>query len=340
MKLRIEDLHLSFFGHTECLHAISMELQEGIHAVYGGVGAGKTALLKCIAGINEYTGSITLDGEPLVANKQAQNVGMVFDDLALFGRRSAYYNLTYPLRIRKIPRAEWEQRLAAPLEAWGLQRLFLDTQVFRLPKETQVRLALARASLFEKPVLLLDNPLGGLNPDSRRVLFHLLHRHMRTHKGIVMYATDDASELLALGAPVAVLSSGYLVGNGELVALQENPPCLLVAQRLNAHYSALEIKVEEGKALLGDWSFALPYPTAYEGKTLVLGVKAEDWTKADEGLEGIIYHTAHTKDGYLVFLHTAVGDIAVCANEEWEGKVYVRPEAVQLYDLANELRIG
>ena len=77
-----------------------------------------------------------------------------------------------------------------------------------------------------------------------------------------------------------------------------------------------------------------------EGTNLYLQQRTGNWTKADEGLEGIIYHTAHTKDGYLVFLHTAVGDIAVCANEEWEGKVYVRPEAVQLYDLANELRIG
>ena len=271
MELRIRQLHLTFFGHEKCLHAIDLSATDGLTVLYGETGSGKTALLKCVAGINAYEGEITLDDVPIRYGKDG-DVGMVFDDLALFHRRSLWYNLTYPLRIRKVPKAEWESLLAPVRKDWGLEKVIWENATFRTSESIRVRVALARAMLTPRKVLLLDNPLCRLTPDERRQVFRMLAARLRQYPGVVVYSTDDVEEARALRAPMAVLSGGYLLAHDTPEAMAAALPCVYVAKQLIPFWRTIE-GVAEGRTVHTDeGDMTANVPEAYEGKRVLLGV--------------------------------------------------------------------
>ena len=308
MELKIEHLHLQFFGHEETLHDVSLRCKEGVSVIYGETGSGKTALLKCVAGINDYAGDITLDGAPLALGKEG-DVGMVFDDLALFKRRSLYYNLTYPLRLRKLDKRQWQQTISPVLGRWGLGKTILDNPTYRASREVQVRLTLARANLTKRKVLLLDNPLGGLSPDIRQAVFWELSQYLRHYEGVVLYATDDIDEVRSLQAPTAVLSGGYLLAYDAPQKLAAVKPSVYVASRLIPFWR-VESGVSEGGVVhtdIGDWRAA--YPASYENKRLLVGFAPADWLARE------------TADGGWVIVNTLYADgktYAVAANAATE----------------------
>ncbi len=309
MKLTIRDLELSYFGHLPSLHGIDATFDEGVSAILGTTGSGKTSLLKSIAGLTPYEGEIALDGEGLQHERQA-DVGMVFDDLGLFGRRSAYYNLTYPLKVRRIPKSEWGAYLEPALKTWGLQDLFLDTAARRLSKPIQVKLALARAWLLPRKVLLLDDPLSFLSPDEREETFALLSRNMRKREGITVYATNHVREVRSLNVPTLLLSYGYNVGtclpkDGDEVA------SVYQGQAFVHGYQAIEGVCREGKAVeTGLPDVNCDYPASYEGQRVLVGVSPDylrwvtddggDWSAVDYSLdEGVRYTLVQNEELYL-----------------------------------------
>lgn len=343
MELRVEHLHLQFFGHNESLHDINLSITEGLTVLYGELGSGKTGLLKCVAGINANfsTGDITLDGAPLKTGKDG-DVGMVFDDLALFSRRSLYYNLTYPLRLRKVPKAEWRDILKPHLARWGLEKTLLDNPAYRVSKALQVRVALARAGLVPRRVLLLDNPLGGLIPDDRQQLFWTLSRYIRSYQGIVLYATDNVEEVKSLMAKAAVLSTGYLVAYDAPERLMTTLPCTYVATRLIPYWQALDGVAKGGNVhtALGIWTAR--YPSVYEDKPVLAGIApaAFDVAITEDGRYTVVDNVMAQGNAYSVLCNednTVVveGILPLCA------KVNVATVGeVPIYDKNTELRIG
>ena len=338
MELTVEHLHLSFFGHEECLHDINLAFGEGVTIVYGEHGSGKTALLKSIAHINDYTGEIALDGVPLKVGKDG-DVCMVFDDLALFERRSLYYNLTYPLRLRGVPKAEWQERVAPLLTRWGLDKVFLDTPALRAPEEIRVRLALARTCLVARPILLLDNPLANLTPDERRSVFLDLSRYVREYRGVVLYATDCVEEAVSLDARLCVLSAGYLVAEGDVATLRRTVPTVYVATRLIPFWKAVEGVAEGGTVHTDEGDLAAVYPPTYEGKHVLAGisptaytlVEGDEYTVCDRlTVEGTRYSVL-TKDGSDIVVER---DLPLGARTS----VYIEGR-VPVYDIAGEWRI-
>lgn len=342
MVLQLDNIHQYFFGHGECLHDISCSFSSGVNALYGEVGSGKTTLLKTIAGINPYQGSITLDQQPLRYGADG-NVRMVFDDLALFERRSAYYNITYPLRLRKVPSAQWDERLQPILQAWQLQPTCLQTAAFRLAPHIRVRLALARACLFPTDVLLLDNPLAGLGPDDRREAFQLLSSHIATMGQIVLYATDDLDEILSLAAPSVVLSGGYLVAQGMAQQWLADPPCAYVASK-NTHYSLYQATLSQGKALLAFGAIDCTYPSDYEGATAPVGFLPSavqfSPTPTQDALPAQVHYTTRYRGQPYSHLSTAAGTLTVMGDIPVGTQGYVRVNHIDhVFDLHNELRI-
>ena len=338
MELKIEHLHLSFFGHDECLHDVNLAWGEGVSALYGERGSGKTALLKCIASINDYTGEIRLDGEPLKMGKDG-DVCMVFDDLALFKRRSLWYNLTYPLRIRKVPKENWQDMLAPLMKQWGLGKTILDNPAYRAPLDVQVRLSLARAGLFPRKVLLLDNPLGKLRPDDRRVVFEDLSRFIRKYRGIVIYATDSMDEVRSLDAKVAVLSNGYLVANDIPQVLATTLPSVYVGTRLVPYWKAVEGVAEQGKVRTDEGDLVADYPPTYEGKHVLAGVSPKAYRIMD-GTDYTVCNTLWTEGKTYSVLENGETSIVVAEALTVGEQVSVIIEGkVPVYDMKSEWRI-
>lgn len=341
MELYIDRLHLSFFGHDECLHDVDLRLTGcGAHVLYGESGAGKTALLKCLAGLNAYTGSITLDGAPLAYGREG-DVCMVFDDLALFRRRSLYYNLTYPLRLRKVPRDEWAERLRPHLEQWGLTKTLLDNPIYRTSRAIQVRVAMARAGLMPRKLLLLDNPLSGLGPDERRELFRTLQTVIHSYRGIVIYATDNIDEVRGLLSPTAVLSAGYLVAHGTPETLMTDLPCTYVAKHILPYWREVDAVAEQGTVhtVYGTW--ATNYPEVYEGKQVLAGLSPDSWlvTEADDGLYTVT-DVLWTDGQYYSVLEADAQSIVVRGRMTKGARANALPTGkVPVYDQKTELRI-
>jgi ABC-type Fe3+/spermidine/putrescine transport system ATPase subunit len=158
-----------------------------------------------------------------------RNVGMVFQNYALFPHMTVADNLAFPLRMRKLPAATIRDRVAR-----GLALVQLDGLGARSPRHLsggqQQRVALARALVFEPPVLLMDEPLGALDKQLRLEM-QLELKHLQARLGVtVIYVTHDQEEALTLSDRIAVMNRGRIEQVGEPTELYETPATAFVAQ--------------------------------------------------------------------------------------------------------------
>src|ERR1700757_1801230 len=184
-----------------------------------------------IAGFETPTsGVIELDGHDLVRSKPYErNIGMVFQNYALFPHMTAAKNVVFPLQMRRFPKRDIEARARRMLDLVGLAR-FAD----RLPRELsggqQQRVALARGLVFNPDVLLLDEPLGALDKNLRQqmqVEIKRIHREV----GITMiYVTHDQTEAMTMSDRVAVFSNGRIEQIGSPFDVYNRPASRFVGQ--------------------------------------------------------------------------------------------------------------
>jgi putative spermidine/putrescine transport system ATP-binding protein len=226
----------------------------------GPSGSGKTTTLNMIAGFIDVTeGEITMDKAPITGQPpHRRNIGMVFQNYALFPHMTVAENVGYPLKQRKVPKGK---RTAAVGEA--LERVQLSDYAKRLPRELsggqQQRVAVARATIFEPRLLLMDEPLGALDLKLRAALqlgFKQLHREL----GITMvYVTHDQSEALVMSDRIAVYNNGRIEQIGDAVELYERPTSRFVAEFLgesnlfdgNVSHAGANSEVANGGVRLG-----------------------------------------------------------------------------------------
>lgn len=334
--LTISHLHHHYFGHLDTLHDVDVTFPKGVTLLLGAKGDGKTSICKLIAGL--YTpeqGDITLDGRPLVYGKEG-DVGMIFDDLALLENRSLFYNITYPLRIRRIPKEQWQERIDPLLARWQIEPYALQTTAKRAPAVLRVKVALARAQLYRHPVLLVDNPLSCLAPDERDEVFALLCRFLPSMGDVVLYVTDRVAEARSLEADAVLLSQGYLVAKGSVPALAADPPCLYAATLLVPLYQVRDGVAQEGKVYFDGRFVEIGYPKAYQDQPVTVGIAPDavafveqaDGAPIDARLyvEGSYYASCQ---GYWSRCDLPIGTL-----------VAIRFAKVDLFDPSQQLRIA
>jgi putative spermidine/putrescine transport system ATP-binding protein len=199
----------------------------------GPSGSGKSTTLGMVAGFTKVSaGSILLDGSDVSlvpANKR--NLGMVFQSYSLFPHMTVGENVEFPLRQRKIPRAE-RIRLVKEMLTRVQLGSFGDRSPQQLSGGQQQRVALARALVFNPGVLLLDEPFGALDKRLREAMqmeLSTLHRELGT---TCIFVTHDQDEALAMSDRIAVFSEGRIEQVGSPRELYENPASLFVAEFL------------------------------------------------------------------------------------------------------------
>jgi putative spermidine/putrescine transport system ATP-binding protein len=210
---------------------VELTVQDGEFVTFlGPSGSGKTTTLMMVAGLLQPTGGeILLRGTPLAPlPPYRRNIGMVFQQYALFPHLTASRNVAFPLEMRRVPKAEIGRRVAAALRLVGL-----PDHGDRLPSELsggqQQRVALARAIVFEPPLLLMDEPLGALDKklrDQMQVEISRLHRELQVS---VLYVTHDQEEALVMSDRIAVFNRGRIEQIGAPKALYERPRTRFVA---------------------------------------------------------------------------------------------------------------
>jgi putative spermidine/putrescine transport system ATP-binding protein len=215
----------SYDGKSNAVDDISIDIERGEFITFlGPSGSGKTTTLMMIAGFELPTeGVIELAGHDLALSKPYQrNIGMVFQNYALFPHMTAVKNVIFPLRMRGFPRGDMQARAGRILALVGLSR-FADRYPRELSGGQQQRVALARGLVFNPDVLLLDEPLGALDKNLReqmQVEIKRIHREV----GITMiYVTHDQTEAMTMSDRVAVFSNGRIEQVGSPLDVYNKP---------------------------------------------------------------------------------------------------------------------
>ncbi len=225
-KVRVEIDNVSLaYGTTRVLRDVSLNIEPGeFFALLGPSGSGKSTLLRMLAGFNQsQTGAIKVDGADITGVSPWQrDIGMVFQNYALWPHMTVAQNVAFGLEERKLPRAEVMRRTAAALELVGLAD-YGARRPNQLSGGQQQRVAVARTIAIEPKVLLLDEPLSNLDAK--------LRVHMRTELlalqrklGITtIFVTHDQEEALSIADRVAVLDAGVIQQVGAPTELYDRP---------------------------------------------------------------------------------------------------------------------
>jgi putative spermidine/putrescine transport system ATP-binding protein len=244
--LRLDAL-VKRYGAQAAVDGVSLDVARGeCIALLGPSGCGKTTTLRLVAGfIAPDAGQILIGGVAVQRDPpHRRNIGMVFQNYALFPHLTAAGNVAFGLEMRNLGRAERDQRAGEALAMVGLSAL-ADRYPARMSGGQQQRVALARALVIRPELLLLDEPLSNLDAGLRVEMREEIAR-LRAAAGITtLFVTHDQEEALALADRVAVMDRGRIVECATPAELTEAPRHLFTARFLGAR-SVLEGRAENG----------------------------------------------------------------------------------------------
>ena len=224
MALSVRDLTVHY-GSFAAVKSASLDIADGeVLALLGPSGSGKSTLLRAITGLeSSVQGTVSWDGTNLnEVPVHRRGFGLVFQDGQLFGHRDVAANIAFGLRMHGVPRASWAPRVARLLELVGLAG-YERRRVTELSGGQAQRVALARALAPEPRLLLLDEPLSGLDAGLREQLAIDLADLLRRSKITTLLVTHDQEEAFTLADRVAVLDAGEIRQEGPVRRVWRNP---------------------------------------------------------------------------------------------------------------------
>ena len=233
-EIRLERVGKDFGLPTPAVDDVTLTIEPGeFMTLLGPSGSGKTTTLNLIAGFESLTsGSIFLDGGDVSKSPpHKRNLGMLFQNYALFPHLSVAQNVAYPLRERRMPKAQIAAKVAEVLDL--VQLTGRDGHhPAQLSGGQQQRVALARAIVFDPAALLLDEPLGALDRNLRATLQQEIQRIHRELGSTFVFVTHDQEEAMNLSDRIALFNAGNLEQVGTPEVLYEAPDTLFAAQFL------------------------------------------------------------------------------------------------------------
>ncbi len=228
--LEAQNISLSY-GKNAVLRDVSFRIEPGeFFALLGPSGSGKSTLLRLIAGFNRNQGGrLLIDGRDVSGLvPQSRQVGMVFQNYALWPHMTVFDNVAFGLVERKVPKADIRKRVAAVLDVVGLAD-FADRRPNQLSGGQQQRVALARTIVIEPAILLLDEPLSNLDKNLRVQMRDELKKLQRTLGITTIFVTHDQEEAMTTADRMAVLNHGVLQQVGRSIDLYDYPVNSFVA---------------------------------------------------------------------------------------------------------------
>jgi ABC-type Fe3+/spermidine/putrescine transport system ATPase subunit len=234
LALKVENVFQAYQEGTQILKDVSFLVNDGeLCCILGPSGSGKTTLLKIIAGlILPDAGKVIfrgMDFTKIPANQR--NIGLVFQKFALFPYMSAFDNVAFPLRVRKLQNDVIEEKVFKALELVDLSE-HANKRPHQLSGGQQQRVALARAIVFEPTLLLMDEPLASLDRRLRQAL-QIELRNLQQKLGIAcVYVTHDQEEAMVLADRIILLRDGHIVADNKPSELYQKPGSVFVADFL------------------------------------------------------------------------------------------------------------
>jgi len=237
VKVEVKDV-VKKFDKVIALNHLSFKVREGeILSLLGPSGCGKTTALRVIAGFEDIDeGEVLLDGiivtsprKKILIPPEKRNLGLVFQSYALWPHMTVYDNIAYPLKLRKEPKKEIDEKVKNVLELVGLSGLE-NRYPSQLSGGQQQRVALARSLVYEPKLLLLDEPLSNLDLRVREAMRGELRRILKKIGITAIYVTHDQEEAFVISDRILIMKEGKKIQEGTPKQIYDQPANLFVAE--------------------------------------------------------------------------------------------------------------
>ncbi len=271
------------FGNVTAVKKMDLDVPEGsLVTLLGPSGCGKTTLLRMLAGLEHPTeGDIYIKGKRINDTPiHKRNLGMIFQNYALFPHKTIFDNVAFGLKYRNVPKTQIRQRVEKALETVRLPG-FGGRMPSQLSGGQQQRIALARAIVIEPDVLLMDEPLSALDENLREDMRREIDNLQQALGVTTIFVTHDQREALSMSDKVVVMKDGFIQQQGDPEEVYNNAANHFVADFLG-HSNFINVKVEgmDGQFLkvkLADNTFCHAVPaTQFEtGDNVEMVIRAQ-----------------------------------------------------------------
>jgi multiple sugar transport system ATP-binding protein len=309
-RITLTHLRKTYGGSIEAVKGLNLVIEEGEFLVLvGPSGCGKTTTLRMIAGFEEPTAGEIWIGDRLVNEVEPgqRNLGMVFQNLALFPHMTVFENIGFGLRVKKAPEAEVQEQVRRVAETLKIAHLLQKRPGQCSGGEAQ-RVALARTTITNPDVLLLDEPLSSLDAKLRiemRTELKQLHNKLRS---TFVYVTHDQAEAMTMADRIVVMRAGHIEQIGTPLEIYRRPANLFVATffgipTMNVivgrvlHDSKYRFQAEQLDIEISERTV----PTGAIGQEVALGVRAENVLIGAHGVPARVTLTEPLGDETMVF---------------------------------------
>jgi multiple sugar transport system ATP-binding protein len=332
------------FGSLVALNKINIEVQDQEFMVLlGPTGAGKTTTLRCVAGLEHpEEGLVHMDGEIINhVSPSERDMALVFQNYALYPRKTVFQNIAFPLEARKYTKAQMESAVQRVTQLLRINHLH-DRLPAQLSGGEQQRVALARAMVRQPRLFLMDEPLTNLDFKLRTQMRSELKRIQQEMAATFFYVTNDQIEALSLGDRIAVLHKGELQQTGPPQEVYENPTNLFVAGFIGSTpMNFLDCSYDSNSNMLvgkeGDWRLSpkegIGQAIVANGNTnrLVFGIRPEDIT------------ISTSEDGDLtgeVYIAEPLGDRIIYDIRLGQNNIKIKTTPTTMIDLDHQIKLN
>src|SRR6266567_4750955 len=316
-EIRIEHLQKSFVDFTAVRDSTFTVRNGEFFCLLGPSGCGKTTTLRMIAGLELPTsGRIRLDGEDVTFNRaSARDIAFVFQLFALYPHMSVRGNVGFPLLSQGVPRKEIRSRVEETARLLQIDHL-LDHSVSRLAGGDRQRVALGRAIVRRPKCFLMDEPLGALDAELRRLMCNELRELHDRIGATTIYVTHDQLEAMSMADRIAVMNRGIVEQIGTPQEIYDLPASMFVADFIGS--PPMNLIHFEGRLQRGDRSVrirdaTIAVPEAHEEATaesLVLGVRPEHVALSDSAtVRGRVFGTEYLGTTQIVTVSIEHGQV-------------------------------
>jgi multiple sugar transport system ATP-binding protein len=324
-QVRLQQVVKSY-GSVYAVDHVSLTIEDGeFVALVGPSGCGKTTTLNLVAGLIELTDGDIYIGDRLVneVDPKDRDIAMVFQNYALYPNKSVFKNLAFPLKMRKLPNAEIEEKVRKTAKLLDIEHL-LERRPRELSGGQQQRVALGRALVRDPRVFLMDEPLSNLDAKLRVQMRAELKRFHQDLEATVIYVTHDQLEAVTMADKMAVMNGGVLQQYDAPEEVFARPVNTFVAGFVGSPaMNLVRASVANGGATLeGEgWRCALSPANAHKAlkastPEVMLGARhstiAVRKEQADGAIAGRVYTVEPTGD--ITFAHIHLGKAIIVAS--------------------------
>ncbi|HUP98038.1 MAG TPA: sn-glycerol-3-phosphate import ATP-binding protein UgpC [Usitatibacter sp.] len=351
-EIVLKDVKKSYTTGVMVIHGVEATIADGeFIVIVGPSGCGKSTLLRMIAGLETITsGQISIGGR-VVNNVEPKdrNIAMVFQNYALYPHMSVYENMSYGLRIRRMPPEEIRRRVERAAKILELGHL-LERKPRQLSGGQRQRVAMGRAIVREPAAFLFDEPLSNLDAKLRvqmRLEIQKLHRELRTTS---IFVTHDQVEAMTLADRMIVMNAGVAEQVGRPIDVYDDPNSLFVAGFIGSPAMNFLPGKRAGDAIDVGGGVSVPLPRGLQpaGDGVTVGVRPEH-LEAGEGTGPVFRFKVDTVEalGADSLVHGVVGSAMLVARvdghatpEPGTGMVFhARPGKLYFFDSATGKRL-